>query len=57
VQRDFRSDVLFSYRPTPGTVFLLGYGATLAEPEAFRFRDLQRREDGLFLKASYLFRM
>lgn len=56
-QRDFRSDVLFSYRPTPGTVFLLGYGATLAEPEAFRFRDLQRKDDGLFLKASYLFRM
>lgn len=57
VQHDFRSDVLFSYRPTPGTVFLLGYGATLAEPEAFRFRDLRREEDGVFLKVSYLFRM
>lgn len=57
VVHDFRSDVLFSYRPTPGTVFLLGYGATLSEPEAFRFRDLTRREDGVFLKVSYLFRM
>jgi hypothetical protein len=57
VQHDFRSDVLFSYRPTPGTVFLLGYGATLSEPEAFRFSDLQRTEDGVFLKVSYLFRI
>lgn len=53
----FRSDILFSYRPTPGTVFLFGYGSTLSEPEAFRFRDLTRESDGFFLKASYLFRM
>ncbi|HEX6536396.1 MAG TPA: DUF5916 domain-containing protein [Gemmatimonadaceae bacterium] len=57
VVHDFRSDVLFSYRPTPGTVFLLGYGATLDEPNAFHFHDLRRREDGVFLKVSYLFRM
>lgn len=54
---DFRNDVLFSYRPTPGTVFFLGYGASLTEPNAFRFRDLNRTGDGFFLKASYLFRM
>lgn len=54
---DFRNDLLFSYKPTPGTVFFLGYGASLSEPDPFRFRDLDRTADGFFLKASYLFRM
>lgn len=57
VIREFRSDVLFSYKPTPGTVVLLGYGATLSEPRPFRFADMTRESDGLFLKLSYLFRM
>jgi hypothetical protein len=57
VIRDFRSDVLFSYKPTPGTVLLLGYGATLSEPRPFRFADMTRESDGVFLKISYLFRM
>ncbi|HEV8303718.1 MAG TPA: DUF5916 domain-containing protein [Gemmatimonadales bacterium] len=56
-RNDFRSDVLFSYKPTPGTLFFFGYGSSLSEPEAFAFRDLRRASDGLFLKASYLFRM
>ena len=55
--RDFRQDVLFSFQPTPGTVVLLGYGATLTEPDAFHFHDLQREEDGLIVKVSYLFRL
>ena len=54
---DFRSDVLFSYKPNPGTVLFLGYGASLDEPQAFAFRNLRRTSDGFFLKASYLFRM
>ena len=53
----FRNDVLFSYRPIPGTVFFLGYGSSMSEPEPFSFRDLSRTSDGFFLKASYLFRM
>ncbi|MGH7531626.1 MAG: DUF5916 domain-containing protein [Gemmatimonadales bacterium] len=53
----FRSDVLFSYKPTPGTVFFLGYGASMSEPDPFTFRDLRRTGDGFFLKASYLYRM
>jgi hypothetical protein len=55
--RNFRQDVLFSFQPTPGTVVLLGYGATLTEPDAFHFHDLQREEDGLIVKVSYLFRL
>ena len=54
---DFRSDVLFSYKPAPGTVFFFGYGASLEEPDAFRFRGMKRSGDGFFLKASYLYRM
>ena len=54
---DFRNDFLFSYKPTPGTVFFFGYGSSLSEPTAFGFRDLRRTSDGFFLKASYLFRM
>src|SRR3989442_6590894 len=54
---DFRNDALFSFKPTPGTVFFFGYGASLDEPEAFTFRHLHRSGDGFFLKASYLFRM
>jgi len=57
VTNDFRNDVLFSYKPTPGTVVFLGYGASLTEADAFRFRNLTRTADGFFLKLSYLFRM
>jgi len=57
VRHAFRNDLLFSYKPTPGTVFFFGYGASLSEPTAFGFRNLRRTSDGFFLKASYLFRM
>jgi hypothetical protein len=55
--RDFRQDVLFAFQPIPGTVLLIGYGATLTEPDAFRFHDLMRQEDGFVVKVSYLFRL
>ena len=48
-RRNVRSDFLFSWQPTPGTVFFAGYGSTHAESERVR--------DGLFMKLSYLFRM
>ena len=54
---EFRNDFLFSYRPTPGTVLFVGYGASLTEPETFNSGRLTRTSDGFFLKASYLFRM
>lgn len=50
-----RVDWLFSYHPTPGTVVYLGYGNSLEEPSAFRFRSLTRLSDGFFAKVSYLF--
>jgi hypothetical protein len=54
---DLRLDLLFSYRPVPGTLFYFGYGSTLDEPREFRFGDLRREVDGFFAKASYLFRL
>jgi hypothetical protein len=53
----FRTDLLFSYKPNPGTVFYAGYGAQMFEPEAFAFRRVSRQNDAFFLKASYLFRL
>ncbi len=57
VGNSFRSDFLFSYRPTPGTVLFLGYGTSLVEQDAFRFQNLRRTGDGFFIKGSYLFRL
>jgi hypothetical protein len=53
----FRADWLFSYQPTPGTVIFAGYGSMSDEPDALRFRNLRRVNDGFFLKVSYLFRL
>ena len=58
--RQFRADVLLSYRPNPGTVFFAGYGSTrerfadLTNPTQYRF---DRTSDAFFIKATYLFRM
>ena len=50
-------EFLFSYKPTPGTVFYAGYGSNLTEPEAYAFGRMTRKDDAFFLKASYLFRL
>ena len=56
--KSFRADWLFSYQPTPGTVFFAGYGNTLANlDEDPRTARLRRTTDGFFLKLSYLFRL
>lgn len=52
----FRADWLVKYQPQPGTLFYVGYGARMTEPEPMRFEHLVRRDDAFFLKASYLFR-
>jgi hypothetical protein len=53
----FRVDWLFSYRPTPGTVFFTGYGSSLTEDDPLAFSRLRRVNDAFFVKASYLLRM
>ena len=59
VTNDLRADWLFSYRPSPGTLIYLGYGASLTEPDAYSFsaRQLRRTSDGFFGKVSYFFRL
>lgn len=52
-----RADWLFSYQPSPGTVLFAGYGSTLTEPDALRFRSLDRTSDSFFVKLTYLFRL
>jgi hypothetical protein len=52
-----RTDWLFSYRPTPGTVFFAGYGGTLNETDPLAFNQLRRTSDAFFVKLSYLFRL
>jgi hypothetical protein len=41
----------------PGTVLFAGYGSDMLDEDAFRFRNLTRTSDALFLKLSYLFRL
>ena len=52
-----RVDGLFSFQPTPGTVFFAGYGSSMVDDGAFRFRSLVRAQDGFFTKLSYLFHL
>lgn len=52
----FRADWLVKYQPQPGTVFYIGYGARMTEPETMRLQHLARTDDAFFVKASYLFR-
>ena len=56
--RRLRVDWLFSYQPTPGTVFFAGYGSSLAaEDDERRTRAYRRTADGFFAKLSYLIRL
>lgn len=52
-----RLDVLFSYLPSPGTVFYVGYGDQLRADEPNGSRTLRRSADVFFAKVSYLFRL
>ena len=52
-----RTDWLFSYRPTPGTVFFAGYGGSMSEEDPLAFQRLRRTSDAFFVKGSYVFRL
>jgi hypothetical protein len=53
---DLRVDLLASFEPSPGTVAFLGYGSSLVSARTFGFADLERVDDGIFLKLAYQFR-
>ncbi len=54
-------NLLFSYNPSPGTVFFLGYNDQQYHNDHYKggwfLKDYQRFERGLFTKFSYLFRL
>ena len=52
-----RVDWLFSYRPSPGTLIYLGYGASCSDFDLACAvgRQRARTDDGFFAKLSYLF--
>ena len=52
----FRLDLLASFEPTPGTVAFLGYGSSLETDAEFDWSNLQRVNDGFFVKLAYQFR-
>ncbi len=52
-----RADVLVSYLPSPGTVVYVGYGTGVDATETMRPTDVQRTNDGAFVKFSYLYRV
>jgi len=54
---DFHVEGLVAFEPSPGTVFFVGYSRDMRDPVAFDFRELRPTADGLFVKASYRFRM
>jgi len=54
---ELRTDWLFSFRPTPGTLVYLGYGSTMDEHPLVPMSQLRRTSDGFFGKVSYGFRM
>jgi hypothetical protein len=56
-EHDFRLEGLLGYEPSPGTVLFIGYSRAWRDMQAFRFQDVQSRNDGLFVKLSYRFRM
>ncbi len=52
-----RTDLLFSFEPTPGTVAFFGYGASLAkDPLLYMTPGYVRTTDGFFVKLAYVFR-
>jgi hypothetical protein len=52
-----RTDLLFSFEPTPGTVVFLGYGASLAkDPTTYMTPGYVRTSDGFFVKLAYMIR-
>ncbi len=52
-----RTDFLFSYLPTPGTVVFVGWGNQMRADRPVGPTALQATQDVFFLKVSYLFRL
>ena len=54
---EFQGQFLLQYQPSPGTIFFIGYTRLEEGDRTYRLSRMQPREDGLFVKLSYLFRV
>ena len=54
---EFEGQFLVQYKPSPGTIFFIGYSRLMAGERSFRLSRMNPTADGLFVKLSYLFRM
>jgi hypothetical protein len=52
----FESQLLLKYEPSPGTVFFVGYNRLMRGLANVRLSQMDLVGEGLFVKASYLFR-
>ena len=52
----FESQFLIKYEPSPGTVFFIGYNRLMRGLANVRLSQMDMVGEGLFVKASYLFR-
>jgi opacity protein-like surface antigen len=53
----FQSQFLFSYEPSPGTIFYAGYSRVMEGVSTYSLNRMDPMADGFFIKASYRFRM
>jgi hypothetical protein len=53
----FEGQFLFSYEPSPGTIFYVGYSFSRLGYNTYDISSMEPLADGLFVKLSYLFRM
>ena len=52
----FEGQFLLKYEPSPGTIFFVGYNRLMRGMANLRLSRMDLVGEGLFLKASYLFR-
>ncbi|MFQ5690904.1 MAG: DUF5916 domain-containing protein, partial [Gemmatimonadota bacterium] len=53
----FLSQLLFSYEPSPGTRFFIGWSREMEGDRTFSLRRLEPTTEGFFAKLSYLYRL
>jgi deoxycytidine triphosphate deaminase len=54
---NFTGQALLSFEPSPGTIFFIGYSRVMDGPYGFPLDQKDLRQDGFFMKLSYLFRL
>lgn len=54
---NFTGQALVSFEPSPGTIFFVGYSRVMTGPYGLPLDEKELRQDGLFMKLSYLFRL